>query len=89
MSRAAIFTPAMIRITDTQALAITHATRPLREHERTAFLAALAKLLAGRNEIGDGKLGRALRDLQRQHFRPPTDAGIGLVETQHKRAVRA
>jgi hypothetical protein len=38
---------------------------------RTAFLTALGSLVAGRREIGDGELGRALRDLQWQYFRPP------------------
>ena len=60
--------------TDTQVLAVVHAPRPLRAHEREGFLAALATMLAGRNEFGDGELGRALARLQRQHFRPPTDA---------------
>lgn len=53
------FAPTMIALTDTQALAITHAVRQLHEHERTAFLTALKALLAGRDEVGDGELGRA------------------------------
>jgi len=38
---------------------------------RARFLAALQGLLKDRTEIGDGELGRLLRDLQRQHFHPP------------------
>jgi hypothetical protein len=58
-------------LTDAQTTAIVHATRPLQGHERAAFLAAPEALLADRTEIGDGELHRALRDLQRKHFRPP------------------
>jgi hypothetical protein len=76
-------------LTDAQALAIVHATRPLQEHEQAAFLEALAALLAGRDTIGDGELGRVLRELQRQHFRPPTDTEIGVLDGQHKRTARA
>jgi Flp pilus assembly protein TadD len=68
-------------LTDAQELAVIHATRPLQARERAAFLAALEALLAGRNEIRDGELGRALRELQREHFRPPTDAETGMLET--------
>ena len=54
-----------------QSLAVIHATRPLQSHERTAFLTALEALFADRSDVGDGELGRTLRDLQRKHFRPP------------------
>jgi hypothetical protein len=39
--------------------------------QRDAFLAAFLQQFAGRTEIGDGELFRTLRELQRQHFRPP------------------
>ena len=58
-------------LTNAQELAVTHAARPLPPTERTAFLAALEALFAGRNDVGDGELGRALRDPQRKYFRPP------------------
>jgi hypothetical protein len=28
-------------------------------------------LIMRRDEVGDGELGRVLRDLQRKHFKPP------------------
>ena len=74
----------MITLTDAQTDAIIHATRPLQPSERAAFLAALVALFADRNEIGDGELGRALRDLQQQHFRPPTATETGMMGTRHK-----
>ena len=80
----------MVTITDAQTSAITHATRPLQPSERAAFLEALETLLAGHDEIGDGELGRALRDLQRQHFHPPTDEEAGMLGTRwHKLTARA
>ena len=63
--------PDQMTLTEPQSLAVIHATRPLQASERTAFLAALEALFAGRTEVGDGELGRTLRDLQRKHFRPP------------------
>jgi hypothetical protein len=60
-----------MNLTEQQTLAIIHAIRPLQAHERVAFTNALAALLAGRHEVGDGELGRMIRDLQRQYFRPP------------------
>ena len=56
-------------LTDEQELAVIHATRPLQANEN-----ALEALLSGRHEVGDGKLFRALRDLQRKHFRVETTA---------------
>jgi hypothetical protein len=64
----------MVLLTDAQVSAITNAARPLQPAERAAFLAALLEaLLMHRDEIGDGELGRMLRDLQRRHFVPPTE----------------
>jgi hypothetical protein len=37
----------------------------------TAFLASLAAYFTGRQEVGDGELGRAIRQLQREYFRAP------------------
>jgi hypothetical protein len=58
-------------LSDQQVQAVTNVTRPLQAWERSAFLQALAQLFAGRSEVGDGELGRALRELQREHFTPP------------------
>jgi hypothetical protein len=70
----------MISLTDAQMTAISNVARPLQPTERAAFMAALFEELLGRRDgyaIGDGELARALRDLQRKHFRYPTDADCG------------
>ena len=61
-------------LSDKQQLAVINVTRPLQAGKKTAFLTALQDQLAGRTEVGDGELHRTLKDLQRQHFRPPADA---------------
>ena len=58
-------------LTDDQQMAILRATAPLEQHQRSAFMATLYSLLAGRHSIGDGELYRFLRELQRQYFSPP------------------
>jgi hypothetical protein len=60
-----------LSLTDAQLDQVTNATRPMEPHQRSALLAALPYVFAGRSEIGDGELARALRDLQREHFVPP------------------
>jgi hypothetical protein len=60
-------------LSEMQQLAVIHAAKPLAPIERGAFLTALETWLADRTEIGDGELGRALRDLQRKFFRPPAE----------------
>jgi hypothetical protein len=62
-----------IALSDTQIAQILTVSRPLQPQERTAFMAALFQdLLNRREEVGDGELGRTLRDLQHRHFKPPT-----------------
>ena len=73
-----------MRLSEPQTIAIINAIRPLQEHERAALLAALVALLAGRHEVGDGELGRMLARLQRDHFRPPTDAEVGIRDFQYR-----
>ena len=63
--------PGPISLSDQQLEAVFAATRPLQPPEREAFLTALAVLYAGRSEIGDGELFRSIRELQREHFKPP------------------
>jgi hypothetical protein len=68
--------PAMsIALSDTQVDHILLVSRPLAPTERAAFMARLFEdLLNRREEVGDGELGRMLRDLQRRYFQPPSDA---------------
>jgi hypothetical protein len=76
----------MVVLTDQQIAHITNVLRPLAPCERTPFQAALFEALINyRDEIGDGSLGRLLRELQRKHFRPPTDEETGMLGTRwHK-----
>jgi hypothetical protein len=60
-----------LSLSDAQQLAVINAARPLQLGERGGFLDALAALLAGRHDIGDGELHRILRDLQWRYLQPP------------------
>jgi hypothetical protein len=63
-----------ISLSDQQIAHILNTCRPLVPDERRAFLSALLDaLLMHRDEVGDGSLGRMLRELQRRHFRPPAE----------------
>ena len=76
-----------ISLTDAQTDAITNLARPLAPAERAGFFAELFEtLLMRRNEVGDGELGRLLRDLHYRHFRPPSDetTGVRVSRWQHK-----
>jgi hypothetical protein len=71
--------PMSIPLTDAQTDAITNLARPLAPSERAGFFAELFEtLLMRRDEVGDGELGRLLRDLHCRHFRPPSDEEAGL-----------
>jgi hypothetical protein len=76
--------PMSISLTDAQTDAITNLARPLAPPERAGFFAELFEtLLMRRDDVGDGELGRLLRDLHCRHFQPPT-----VDETGRKRASR-
>jgi hypothetical protein len=70
--------PKPLALTDSQMSTVMNAaavlTNPL---DRSAFLVALAAALRDEREIGDGILGRTIRRLQREYFRPP------LVKTEN------
>jgi hypothetical protein len=79
--------PMSISLTDAQTDAITNLARPLAPPERAGFLAELFEtLLMRRDEVGDGELGRLLRDLYCRHFQPPSEeeAGRRVSRWQHK-----
>ena len=67
-----------------QVIAIINAARPLRNHEQVAFLNDLVIQLAGRDQVGDGELGRMLARLQRLHFKPPSDADVSGWDAQYR-----
>ena len=81
--------PMSLALTDSQITAITNLARPLAPSERAGFFAELFEtLLMRRDEVGDGELGRLLRDLHCRYFRPPPEeeAGLGkrVSRWQHK-----
>jgi hypothetical protein len=59
-----------IALTDTQLNAIMDAAEPLHPHDRTSFLEWVAERLNGR-ELGDGFVGRVVRETQREFWHPP------------------
>jgi hypothetical protein len=61
----------VLSFTDDQLEAIAAAARPLDAFTRTAFVEAVAAYFPGRVELGDGELGRALRELQKEFRAPP------------------
>lgn len=63
-----------LALSDQQYLAVCQACEPLLPADRSAFLVALAQLLGGETEIGDGTVARAIRSLQREFWRPPVNA---------------
>jgi hypothetical protein len=72
--------PRPISLTDSQMDMVLNACAPLQQVDRPAFLEALAVMLRSSPEIGDGTLGRALRDLQHEFMRGrwPSDVETGL-----------
>jgi hypothetical protein len=76
-----------LALTDSQITAITNLARPLAPPQRAGFFAELFEtLLMRRDAVGDGELGRLLRDLHCRHFRPPSDetTGVRVSRWQHK-----
>ncbi len=63
-----------LALTDQQYAAVCQACEPLLPADRDAFLRALAHVLQGEVEIGDGTVTRAIRSLQREFWRPPASA---------------
>jgi hypothetical protein len=59
-----------LRLTDEQLSAIMRAAQSLPVHTRDSFLQAVAECLQGK-ELGDGEVGRAIREVQKRYFDPP------------------
>jgi hypothetical protein len=72
-----------IRLTDEQLDAIFRAARPLRVGDRDQFLQEVAAALQGQ-DLGDGAVYRAIREVQRRHHDPPQMDHL----PQHRRAAR-
>ena len=65
----------MLGFTDGQMSAVTSTAAPLHPRDRSTFVEAVAARFANRDEIGDGELGRALRELQREFMNAPMRTG--------------
>jgi hypothetical protein len=74
---------APIRLTDSQLDAVLAAARPLAVGDRDQFLQDVARALQGQ-DLGDGAVYRAIRDVQRRHHDPPQMDHL----PQHRRAAR-
>jgi hypothetical protein len=61
----------MLSFTDDQLKAIQTAATPIDRFMRGPFLESVAAYFYGRDTVGDGELGRALRELQREYLNPP------------------
>lgn len=66
-----------IGITDSQLQMIMRACEPLLPADRDPFLRALALRLSSEPELGDGIIGRAIAELQREFWKPSA------LEEQH------
>lgn len=75
-----------LSLTDEQFIAVCNAAQPLQPVDRSAFLSAIAYFFVGRSEVGDGELGRAIRELQLGYFKAPS--GIEVARTAPKQLER-
>jgi hypothetical protein len=72
-----------LALSDSQLDAVLAAAAPLPVTARDQFLIDLAAALQGQ-DLGDGAVYRAIRDVQRRHHDPPQMDHL----PQHRRAVR-
>jgi hypothetical protein len=81
--------PRPISLSDDQLSTVMKAAAPLDPHRRSAFLVALATMLRSEPQpIGDGSLGRAIRQLQ-PTFHDPLSVGSPMAEPRSRRRVGA
>jgi hypothetical protein len=77
-----------ISLSDDQLAAVMRATEVLEPYRRSAFLVALAQLLRSEPQpVGDGSLGRAIRQLQHE-FRDPMNIAGSTPQTRYHRPSR-
>lgn len=62
-----------IALTDEQLSAVMAAAQPLALADRSAFLEDVAAALAALPTIGDGVVGRVVREVQSKYFHPELD----------------
>ena len=73
-----------LSLSDSELSAIVEAARPLEPNARAAFVEAVAVELARHPVIGDGTVGRVVREVQRQHFSPPSLHGNSFAKNGHR-----
>jgi hypothetical protein len=78
--------PRPISLSDEQLTSLMAAAQPLAPADRDPFLRAIAARFYGHSQIGDGELGRAIRDLQRDYFKAPS--GIEVVRRAPKQLAK-
>jgi hypothetical protein len=61
----------VISFTDDQLRASQTAATPVDRFIRSAFINAIGQYFHDQTEVGDGELGRALKELQREFLNPP------------------
>jgi hypothetical protein len=64
-----------LALSDSEYDAVMAAARPLQPHQRGAFLEALALELRPCGELGDGRVHRAIAQVQKQFWDPPVESG--------------
>jgi hypothetical protein len=72
--------PSPIRLTDAQLAAVMRAAEPLAPGDRGRFLEAVAAALRCHAEIGDGTIGRAIRETQGIGNPPQLERGKGTTK---------
>jgi hypothetical protein len=65
--------PTPISLTETQFLAIVNASAALCPADRDGFIAAVAAALQGQTIVGDGTIGRVVRDCQLKFPHPEVE----------------
>ena len=60
-----------LALTDEQMTAIMRGAEPIAPARRGAYLREIADALAGQ-ELGDGIIGRTIREIQKRHYDVPT-----------------
>ncbi len=64
--------PRPIALSDAQLTMILQAARPLPVEDRDRFLQAIADVLRDQRVLGDGTVHRAIAEVQRRFFDPPS-----------------
>jgi hypothetical protein len=78
-------TPPLV-LTDDQLSTVLRAAEPLQPHDRAAFAAAVAQVLAGQAVLGDGIVARTCRELQHRFMTSPPEVPRNPARWSSRRA---